>query len=74
VDLEAGDILLLYTDGLTDAALPAWGEAELAAHMRACPSENLSVLLTQLEARAVRNAGEHPRDDIALLALRPVSG
>ena len=70
VELEPGDILLLYTDGLTEAAPPGWTDAELRDRLRACTRDDLAVLLAELEAAAVATAAGHPRDDIALLALR----
>jgi PAS domain S-box-containing protein len=71
VELEPGDILLLYTDGLTEAAPPGWTDAELDDRLRACTRDDLATLLAQLEAAAVAAAEGNPRDDIALLALRP---
>jgi PAS domain S-box-containing protein len=69
--LAAGEILLLYTDGLTDAAAPpGWTEAQLERRLRECPRAELDGLLERLEAMAIEEARGHPRDDIALLALR----
>ena len=77
--LEAGDLLLLYTDGLTEA-LDAGGEEYGVERLRqelgrAAPS-GASETLRHL-ASSVRNfAGEQPQhDDITLIALRkkPVS-
>jgi serine phosphatase RsbU (regulator of sigma subunit) len=69
--LAADEILLLYTDGLTDAAAPpGWTEAQLESRLRECPTAELDGLLEQLEAMAIEEARGHPRDDIALLALR----
>ena len=36
-----------------------------------CSPEDLDGLLAQLESAAVAEADGHPRDDIALLAVRP---
>ncbi len=70
VDLRLGDILLLYTDGLTEESPPGWTEAQLYERVRACASDDLEALLSRLESLAVSEAGARPRDDIALLALR----
>ncbi len=70
VELEPGDILLLYTDGLTEAEPPGWTDAGLRDRLRTCTRDDLAALLAQLEAAAVAAAAGNPRDDIALLALR----
>jgi len=63
---------LLYTDGLTDAAAPpALTQAQLGERVRNCSPDDLDGLLAQLESDAVGEAGGHPHDDIALLAVRP---
>jgi PAS domain S-box-containing protein len=72
IALKDGATLLLYTDGLTDAAAPpALTQAQLGERVRGCVSDNLDGLLAQLESEAVGDAGGHPRDDIALLAVKP---
>ncbi len=69
--LLAGDILVLYTDGLTEARPPGWTSDEVMERLSHCPSGDLAEMLTSLETAAVDATGEPPRDDIALLALRP---
>jgi serine phosphatase RsbU (regulator of sigma subunit) len=71
VDLGLGDILLLYTDGLTEESPPGWTDAQLHDRVRTCPTDDLDALLAELESLAVSEAAGRPRDDIALLALRP---
>jgi PAS domain S-box-containing protein len=72
VTLQEGAILLLYTDGLTDAAAPpALTQAQLGERVLDYSSDGLDRLLGRLESEAVREAGGRPRDDIALLAVRP---
>jgi PAS domain S-box-containing protein len=69
--LEDGDTLLLYTDGLIEAAAPpAWTQEQLHERVRACVAEDLGEFLRALEGVAVEDAGGRPRDDIALLAMR----
>jgi PAS domain S-box-containing protein len=70
VELEPGEILLLYTDGLTEAAPPGWTESQLHDRLRACPTDDLDALLAHLEALVISEAEGRPRDDIAMLALR----
>jgi PAS domain S-box-containing protein len=73
IELEPGDVLLLYTDGLTEVAPPGWTDAQLRDRLRSCPMVDLDALLAHLEALAVSEAGDDPHDDIALLALRAAS-
>jgi PAS domain S-box-containing protein len=74
LSLAADEILLLYTDGVTDAAAPpGWTETELERRLSECPTAELDGLLECLETMAIEEAKGHPRDDIALLALRPDS-
>ncbi len=70
LEIRPDDVLLLYTDGLTDAASPGWSDAQLHAEIRASADRDLDRLLAGLESRVVAAAGGSPRDDIALLALR----
>lgn len=70
VRFAVGDTMLLYTDGLTDAAPPRSGHAELLHWLRSGASDDLDALLARLETRALKTADGRPRDDIALLALR----
>jgi PAS domain S-box-containing protein len=72
ITLQQGEILVLYTDGLTEAAAPpGWSEEQLEQRLlEAATDEDLDSMLARLEAGAIDDAQGHPRDDIALLALR----
>jgi serine phosphatase RsbU (regulator of sigma subunit) len=71
VEMRRGDTLLLYTDGLTEARAPVgmWGEAELAAAVRAAPMDGPVGLVESLIASALGDRTE-ARDDLAMLALK----
>jgi serine phosphatase RsbU (regulator of sigma subunit) len=71
-ELNPGDTLLLYTDGVTDAGAPRnrLGEDGLETLLRDHAKAPLGVLLpTVVNAALARSAGRL-RDDLALLAVR----
>jgi PAS domain S-box-containing protein len=72
VELEAGQTLLLYTDGLPEADRTGMqlGEQKLFEPGIEAPAPTLGGLLSQIEQAALRRAKGRLRDDIALLALR----
>ncbi|HEY4809547.1 MAG TPA: SpoIIE family protein phosphatase [Solirubrobacteraceae bacterium] len=72
VEIEPGQTLLLYTDGLPEAdrAGAQLGEQELFETDAERPDPSLVGLLTQIERAALRRANGRLRDDIAMLALR----
>jgi serine phosphatase RsbU (regulator of sigma subunit) len=74
VVLEEGDILVLYTDGLTDARAPVeiLDDRELEEILRRGADLSGEELAAFLEASVTR--GEDPRDDIALLLVERVQG
>jgi serine phosphatase RsbU (regulator of sigma subunit) len=69
--LWPGDAIVLYTDGLTEARAPhgMWGNAELAAAVRAAPMDGPAGLVESLVASALGRRSA-PRDDLAVLALK----
>ena len=74
--LLAGDTLLLYTDGLIEAGAPrrVWTPDELDEALRqagAGAGSGVDRLVTQMAAAALGNLAADPRDDVALLAVRP---
>jgi serine phosphatase RsbU (regulator of sigma subunit) len=72
IRLDAGDLLLLYTDGVTElrTADPHEGEARLAEVLRASAGRTAAEVVAAVCRRAVELQGGRPRDDIAPLALR----
>jgi len=71
-ELLPDDVLVLYTDGVTDAGAPArmLSVADLKAALDAGPRAPVQQIVEQLGALAVGTEGRPPRDDIAILALR----
>jgi serine phosphatase RsbU (regulator of sigma subunit) len=74
VALEAGDLLLLYTDGLAEARDgDQWfGEDRIAGVLRRDPGTHVRVLCKNLLEAAQDFAAEPISDDIAILAIRRV--
>ncbi len=72
VSLDAGDLLLLYTDGLAEARAGGqlFGEERIAAHIRRDPGVAADVLCKSLLAAARDFATGPIRDDVAILAVR----
>jgi serine phosphatase RsbU (regulator of sigma subunit)/PAS domain-containing protein len=71
-ELLAGDALVLFTDGITEARAPArvLEASDLHDALRAIPPGSAQRIVEQLAALAVGKEGTPPRDDIAVLALR----
>jgi len=71
-ELRAGETLLLFTDGVTEAGRPdrALGSSGLRELCREASGSSLEALLERIEGEAVERAGGSLHDDIALLALR----
>jgi PAS domain S-box-containing protein len=72
--LESGDTLLLYTDGWLEAgSLDMHSEPERLVEIASAHGDGpLSSLTDGLRRDAVRRAGGSLRDDMVLLAVRPV--
>jgi PAS domain S-box-containing protein len=73
--LGAGDALVFYTDGVTDARGPAGmlGEQRLREVVGSCSGLNADAIAARVEAAALELQDGVPRDDIAVVVLR-VSG
>ncbi len=74
VDLDPGDLLLLYTDGLAEARAgeQLFGEDRIASAMRRDPGVSADVLCKSLLAAARDFASAPLTDDVAILAIRRV--
>jgi PAS domain S-box-containing protein len=70
-ELRPGDVLVLYTDGLTEAGAPArvWSPAELAASAGGATGRPAAEVVEHLVSAALGGLAA-PRDDVAVLALR----
>ena len=71
--LEPGDTLLLYTDGVTDAAANGdrFGDARLEALVsELSPQLHASEIAETIEHTAVAHAAFQPQDDMALVAVQ----
>jgi len=71
VPLEAGDLLLLYTDGVTEAGprTAPFGERGLISVLSGLAGRTPQAVVDAVERAVVAAQPGDPRDDIALLAL-----
>jgi serine phosphatase RsbU (regulator of sigma subunit)/PAS domain-containing protein len=71
-ELRAGDALVLYTDGITEARAPEHVLEPEALHraLSAIAADSSEGIVEARTAVALRGESTPPRDDIALLALR----
>jgi sigma-B regulation protein RsbU (phosphoserine phosphatase) len=73
LELDPGDRLVLYTDGITEAEDPAdrqYGEARLAAWLQANREQPGRVLIDGVIAEVLEHCGNaRPRDDMTLMCL-----
>jgi serine phosphatase RsbU (regulator of sigma subunit) len=72
VRLGPGDMLLLYTDGLTEARSPEgfFGEERLHELLRSCRERNADDTVKRIERSLESFHGGRPRDDVAFVVLR----
>jgi sigma-B regulation protein RsbU (phosphoserine phosphatase) len=74
LQLATGDLLLFYTDGVTEAfnnAGEAFGESRLSEELSRQPNQSAVQSVAAVLEAVRRHAGEHPQsDDIAMLGLR----
>ena len=72
IELRPGDLLVFYTDGVTEAAAPRLllTDTDLAVLVGERAADGPHAVVEHLERTAVANADGNPRDDIACLALQ----
>jgi PAS domain S-box-containing protein len=70
--LEPGDAVVLYTDGVTDAAAPEriLGVQDLCGALASAAGEPADEIAAALERHALLGTSGHARDDIAIVVLR----
>ncbi|WP_347110257.1 PP2C family protein-serine/threonine phosphatase [Streptomyces sp. M41(2017)] len=66
---EAGDLLLLYTDGVIEARSPSGAFYPLAERLASFPASGPDTLLRRIHDDLVRHIGDEPADDAALLVI-----
>ena len=74
IQLEKGDVVVAYTDGITEALNAAgeeWGQGRLFETLKQAAPEGAHSVLTNVRQRVERFVGQRPQyDDMTLLALR----
>jgi integral membrane sensor domain MASE1 len=72
VEMLAGETMLFYTDGLTDAYAPrrVIQPSELQAVLGACANSTPSQMLNLIQRELLQSEDSEPRDDIAMVALQ----
>ncbi len=74
ITLQMGDVIVLYTDGITEALDESdqeFGRAQLVEAIRACTNQSAEEMILNIEQRVRRFVGqEPPHDDMTLLAIR----
>ena len=76
VNLEPGQALFLYTDGVTEATSPddqLFGLEKLQASLKRCHDQKLDELCTGIEASLAEFQQGEQFDDITMLALKRIS-
>jgi len=73
VDLAPGERLVLYTDGVVEAGAPAaeLGDEGLAALLATTTGQTAAATVAAIEGTVLAHTGAPPRDDIAVLVVRP---
>ena len=71
--LSSGDVILLYTDGVTEARSPNgqfFGDKRLRDLLRSCGDGDASAIAATIKAEVLAFQDGNPRDDLAVMALK----
>jgi len=74
VELEMGDVLVLYTDGVTEVRrhrTDVFGTAELTALLHTCGGLEPDAVAQRIEEAVIAASDGRLRDDVAILAFGP---
>ncbi len=76
VSLGAGDSVVFYTDGVTEAGSPraALGEDRLAEIVSGCSGMSADAIAGSVEDAAIEAEDGRPRDDIAVVVVQVANG
>lgn len=77
VELRRGDVLVLYTDGVTEVRRrrrEVFGHRQLTELLTTCGGLGPDAVADRIEQTVVAASEGQPRDDVAILALGPVPG
>jgi PAS domain S-box-containing protein len=72
LELESGDALVLYTDGVTEARgdLGMFGPERLASLLESCAGLDAAGIAERIESAVLGIQNGEPKDDIAIVVLR----
>ena len=72
IELEVGDALLAYTDGVTETPIGSGilGDEGLAELLAQCRDLDVEALLERIDRTLLELQAGEPRDDVAMIALR----
>ena len=72
IDLQPGDTLVLYTDGVTEARAPkrVWGMNDLVGFVGQHTPLRAAAIAERIERGALSAQADEPRDDVAIVVLK----
>ena len=72
VDMEPGDALVLFTDGVTEARAPkrVWGVNDLAGFVGKHEPLRAEAIAERIERGALSAQADEPRDDVAIVVVK----